>query len=51
MSLTYTGSDGIFTQIGALIKFYNMIKESAVDETDGLDANRDEILDAFQQAD
>ncbi len=51
MSLTYTGTNGVFTQIGKLVKHYNKIKDNANDATDGLDANQDEILDVFQAAD
>ena len=51
MSLVYTGDDGLFTHLGKLIKHYNQFKVDAMDATDGLDADRDEILDAFQISD
>jgi hypothetical protein len=51
MSLTYTGTNGIFTHLGKLVKHYNQFKEDAVDGSTGLDADKDEILDAFQAAD
>ncbi len=47
MSLIYDGANGIFTQIGKLIKHYDLIKADAVD----LDADRQDILDAFQASD
>ena len=51
MSLTYTGTNGLFTHLGKLVKHYNQFKEDATDMSNGLDADRDEILDAFQAAD
>ena len=48
MSLTYTGTNGIFTQLGKLIQYYNQIKSDANDSSEGLKARTDGILDAFQ---
>jgi hypothetical protein len=42
MGLTYTGTNGLFTHLGKLVKHYNQFA------SDGLDADRDEILAAFQ---
>ncbi|HUG69888.1 MAG TPA: hypothetical protein VMM76_19205 [Pirellulaceae bacterium] len=51
MALTYTGTTGLFTHLGKLVKHYNQLKTDATDGSTGLDADRDEILDAFQAAD
>jgi len=51
MSLTYTGTDGLFTHLGKLVKHYDQFKDDAMDASTGLDADRDEILDAFQASD
>jgi len=47
MALVYTGTDGLFTHLGKLVKFYNQFKSDAV----ALASDRDEILDAFQASD
>ena len=47
MPLTYTGTDGLFTHLGKLVKHYNLFQTDATN----LDADRDEILDAFQASD
>jgi hypothetical protein len=51
MALIYTGTTGLFTQLGKLVKQYEQFKEDANDASSGLDADRDEILDAFQADD
>lgn len=47
MALTYTGTDGLFTHLGKLVKHYNLLKTDATN----LSTDRDEILDAFQASD
>jgi hypothetical protein len=51
MSLTYTGTNGLFTHLGKLVKHYNQFQDDAIDGSTGLNADRKEILDAFQASD
>ncbi len=51
MALTYTGTNGLFTHLGKLVKHYNQFKTDATHASTGLDADRLDILDTFQAAD
>jgi hypothetical protein len=52
MALDYTGaSTGLFTHLGKLVKHYNQFKTDATHASTGLDADRKEIYDAFEDGD
>lgn len=52
MALDYTGSNnGLFRHIGKLIKHSDLIKSDVNNASTGLDADRNEILNAFQLGD
>jgi hypothetical protein len=52
MSLDYTGSSlGLFRHLGKLVKHFNQFQDDAMDGSTGLEADRDEITDAFDAGD
>lgn len=52
MALDYTGSSlGLFRHLGKLIKHFNQFRTDAMDGTTGLEADRDQITDAFDAGD
>jgi hypothetical protein len=50
MALVYTGTNGLFTHLGKLVKHYNQFKTDATNGSTGLDTDMFDILDTFQAA-
>lgn len=52
MALDYTGSSlGLFRHLGKLVKHFNQFRTDAMDGSTGLEADRDQITDAFDAGD